>query len=207
MLEVYRNFRTMCFASVDDFYDSFFYAIEHSTHRDQVRLALQDYDSQTYLAEFPFYSNNDRKFRYLRDVALDNRHYNKLMNSLISSHGIDIEKLSEDLWMQKYHIKSLHDSGHIIGLHSHTHPTTMASLNPEEQEFEYGTNFEILTEITGAPPKVMSHPCNSYNDVTLNILRKMDIKIGFCSNMSKPNLKELECPREDHANVMDAMKS
>ena len=52
----------------------------------------------------------------------------------------------------------------------------------------------------------MSHPCGNYNEDTLNILRKMGIKIGFRSSISTAEIKsDLEIPREDHANILKAM--
>jgi hypothetical protein len=49
----------------------------------------------------------------------------------------------------------------------------------------------------------MSHPCNSYNDATLVILRELGIVLGFCSNMLRPIAPSpLEYPREDHANLL-----
>ena len=52
----------------------------------------------------------------------------------------------------------------------------------------------------------MSHPCNSYNEITLKILSNIGIKIGFRSNMGSKDLikeyKNLQLPREDAANIL-----
>ena len=101
--------------------------------------------------------------------------------------------------MEKDHICKLKDEGHIIGIHSHSHPTTLADLSFEEQQTEYQKNFEILTDILKEKPFTMAHPCNSYSDDTLKILENMGIKIGFCSNMTKTDYTVLEFPREDSA--------
>jgi hypothetical protein len=53
----------------------------------------------------------------------------------------------------------------------------------------------------------MSHPCNSYNADTIAVLRDLGIEQGFCSNMSHgPARSAFEIPREDHANILAAMK-
>jgi hypothetical protein len=52
----------------------------------------------------------------------------------------------------------------------------------------------------------MSHPCNSYNQATLEILRELGITLGFRANMASGFSSELELPREDHANLVRAMK-
>ena len=62
------------------------------------------------------------------------------------------------------------------------------------------------SELIKKPIRAMSHPCGDYNADTLSILSKMNIKIGFRSNMSVKNiLSSLEIPREDHANVLREM--
>ena len=48
--------------------------------------------------------------------------------------------------------------GHVIGSHSHTHPTYMARLSREELEFEWSTSRDILEELLGAPPSTASIP-------------------------------------------------
>ena len=51
----------------------------------------------------------------------------------------------------------------------------------------------------------MSHPCGRYNTQTLQVLRKLGVKTGFRSSMSKiRNQSTLEIPRNDHMNVLRA---
>jgi hypothetical protein len=62
--------------------------------------------------------------------------------------------------------------------------------------------------LTGATPLAMSHPCNSYDERTLRILRKLGIQLGFRSNMAETEATDdLTFPREDHANVLAEMKA
>ena len=48
----------------------------------------------------------------------------------------------------------------------------------------------------------MSHPCNSYNNYTLEILKKLDIKLGFRANLVKGYNSEYEIPRIDHSEIL-----
>ena len=56
----------------------------------------------------------------------------------------------------------------------------------------------------------MSHPCGSYNNNTLQILRDINIEIGFKNNMAvesekgmkKINNSSLEIARQDHAEII-----
>ena len=75
-------------------------------------------------------------------------------------------------------------------------------LNEDEQRYEYKSNHAHLTSLLGEPPAVVSHPCNSYNQTTLRILRSLGVKVGFRANMAIGFSSELELPREDHANLV-----
>lgn len=207
-LEVYRQFRTTQFDSVDAFYEAFFQAIEDSSQARPVREALRTFQPATYLSFAPFYSDGDRRFRFVRDQVLGPSRYAAIMDRMIASAGLTHECLAQGLWIGAQQLRRLHEEGHVIGLHSHTHPTRLNGLSPENQRDEYERNHACLTQLFGRPPLAMSHPCNSYNAATLGILKDLGIRIGFRANMVP--LKEyvdraLEQPREDHANLMKQM--
>src|SRR5205085_398427 len=103
-------------------------------------------------------------------------------------------------------VRSLHQSGHVIGLHSHTHPTRLNRLSDEEQRYEYRANHRYLTALLGEEPASVSHPCNSYDERTIQILRSLGIKLGFRANMTAGFDSELELPREDHANLLRQLR-
>lgn len=205
MLEVCRKFRNEYFKNTDNFYKSFFSIIDDSVYRNEVKVALKDYSHDKW-KDFPFYSKNDTKFRFVRDVVLGAERYNLIMDKMIKAHKINLIKFSSDLWVNVEQVKKLKTEGHIIGLHSHTHPTTMAKLPTKEQRKEYQLNFDFLRNSLGTKPTTMSHPCNSYNNETLSILNNLGIKIGFRANMENRNYSKLEFPREDHANVIRTIK-
>lgn len=204
-LEIYRHFRTTAFANVDDFYAAFFRAVGASAHAVDVVRQLDGFDAGTYLAGFPFYTRADRTFRYVRDEVLGPAKYFAVMDRMMADARVDIGQVAAGLWMTEDHVRELHGEGHVIGLHSDTHPTRLGEISPAGQEREYQTNFDELTRICGEPPVAMSHPCNSYNPHTLRILRKLGIKLGFRANMAEGRFGELEWPREDHANLMQRM--
>jgi len=204
-LEVYRHFRMTCFDSVNAFYDAFFEAIDASPHHELVQTLLEEFNPRTYLAGFPFYTNADRKFRFVRDEALGPSQYGEVMDQMIASAGVDVRAVAGSLWMTDTQIRALHASGHVVGLHSHTHPTRLAHLDEDGQRDEYFENYAYLHGLLGERPTAMSHTCNSYNATTLAILRELRITLGFRANMAQSRFSELELPREDHANLIRAM--
>jgi peptidoglycan/xylan/chitin deacetylase (PgdA/CDA1 family) len=129
------------------------------------------------------------------------------MDGLIASKGIELGQLADGLWMNGAHVRKLNQAGHVIGLHTHTHPTRIAYLTPQDQLHEYQENHARLAALLGEPPVAMSHPCNSYSAETLAILRKLGVKVGFRSNLNGGGShSELEYPREDHANILREMQ-
>lgn len=205
-LEIYRRFRSGCFDEIDDFYEAFFRTLATSDHARLVEEALRSFHPSTYLADFPFYGEADRRFRYVRDEVLGLQRYNRVMDTLIGSMGIKLDELATDLWMTPGHIRELHADGHVIGLHTHTHPTRLADLDAQQQLREYRDNYMYLMTLLGEPATTMAHPCNSYNQNTLAILRRLGIKVGFRANRVLTQHCELEYPREDHANIVREMR-
>ena len=210
-LELYRMFRTLCFDDLDDFYAVFFQRVFASALASAARAVLEEDRIAQYRASFPFCSVDDVKFRFIRDRALGPEAYERLMDGLIVEYSLDVAEIAQRLWLSNAHLRQLADHGHLIGLHSYSHPTVLAALPPEEQAEEYRKNFAHITAASGQEPVAMAHPCNSYTEQTLDILRRLGIRCGFRSNMvpagehGRLNPTPWEMARQDHANIMRAL--
>lgn len=205
-LEIYRHFRFSVFPDIEDFYAAFFEMVSKKDVAAMGTMSL--YNPDEYLKEYPFYTPNDKRFRYMRDVVLGETKYNAMMDGMIEQYQYDVDKNSQILWLNVDDIKKLHHQGHIIGLHSYSHPTVMIKKDYEGQKIEYGTNKHQLEKVIGEDVIAVSYPCNSYNTDTLKCMKDFEIKIGFRANMADVCLEELclEYPREDHANIIKAME-
>lgn len=207
LIEIYHHFRFYAFSNVEEFYNSFF-----SYVRDHQKWTVQDwvgfiskFENSRYLSWASYYTYNDRLFKYLRDVVLGEQ-YDAVMAALMSLHGYVPAEHRKNLWINAQEIRELSNKSHIIGLHTHTHPNCIGGLPYDEQMREYSVNKNILESIIGKTIVSMSHPCNSYNQDTLNILRKLGVRYGFCANMSSLGQSMLEIPSEDHSNLMRKMR-
>jgi peptidoglycan/xylan/chitin deacetylase (PgdA/CDA1 family) len=163
--------------------------------------------AQSLREQFPFYSENDIKYRFIRNKLLLRSDFEKVMDSMIESKGLSVSKIAEDLWLTNDHLQSLYKNGHCIGLHSYDHPFEMAELPAEKQEEQYVRNYQHINYVTRGVVECMSHPLNSYNQDTIEILSKMGIICGFRSNMAPPigkaiNAHRLELAREDGVNFL-----
>ncbi len=206
-LEIFRYFRTTGFDNLEDFYELFFEQVK-ANYETVYLNAQEQYKGLDYCSDFPFYTESDKWFRYLRDHALGVQNYNHLMFKFMETKQFDSVKAAENLWMREIHLKALHDEGHMVGLHSFSHPTLMSKLSRKEQESEYSQNLQHLESVLGKGTVIsMSHPCGEYNDDTLSILKDMGIRIGFRASLSVKKIKSiLEVPRDDHANIFREMK-
>jgi len=199
--ELDRQLRNRLFPTVEDFNAAFLESVTNGPYAVEAASALRGFDPQAYLAGYPFYSEGDRRFRFLRDEVLGPTRYREAMDALTQSRGVDPRRLAENVWLDEACLRHLHGRGHVLGLHSHTHPLRMAALPAAEQETEYRINRQRLTEIVGEPPTTMSHPSNSYSAETLRILTSLGVRLGFRTDLV-PAASPLEHPRVDHATLV-----
>ena len=159
-----------------------------------------------YLNAFPFYTENDKWFRYLRDQVLGVKKYEEFMLLLIALKGFSPNDVIDDLWMSEDDLKDVAKRGHLVGLHSYSHPTQMSKLSYKDQYHQYKKNLDHLSVVVGEVV-CMAHPCGDYNKDTLTILDEMGIRIGFRSSLIETSIKgRFEIPRADHANIYKAMQ-
>jgi peptidoglycan/xylan/chitin deacetylase (PgdA/CDA1 family) len=218
-VEIYRAFRTGWFDDVNEFYEAFFACVRRSAFVSLVFEALRAFSPSRHLSEFSFYTDADRTFRYVRDDVLGAERYRRVMLNLMSDCGVDEEALAAGLWMDDARLRELHAGGHVVGLHSHTHPMRLAELDGREQAREYRANREYLSTLLGEAPVAMSHPCNSYSAQTLRMLRELGVRLGFRANMAGAGAEcgngpshqrrcpHLEHPRQDHTLIVKEMMS
>jgi len=213
-LEVFRFFRTKYFSSINEFYDTFYKVLDEDLKYffDKNRNKIKETK-----IKLPFYTIEDIKFRFIRDIFLNKSKYEKIMFQMIKEKRLNHKDFYEKIFFQKGDLQILNDLGHLIGLHAHNHPTLIEKLSYDEQKKEYEQNLSLISTILNKPKneiKYMSHPCGSYNAYTLQILKELGIELGFKQimtiekekNMKKVNNSLLEIAREDHANIYKMMK-
>ena len=205
-LEIYRYFRNNYYSKINDFYNDFYKFLEIDINK--WILNNQNIINE-YKAKFPFYSKEDIKFKLIRNFFIDENLYKSIMEEMFHSKNFKPDHHISNLFVSKSDVIKIKKLGHEIGLHSHSHSTTFNKFNYDEQKIEYIKNLNILKKIFNSDCEIqsMSHPCGSYNHSTLEILKKMDIKIGFKNSTKSDNNKptnhtNLEIAREDSGNIL-----
>ena len=212
-LEVFRYFRMNFFDNVDEFYNNFYKVLDKDlrnffdTNNEKIKSTK---------VKFPHYSIEDVKFRLVRDVFLTKSHYEETMFLMMKEKQFHFKKFYPRLFFNSNDLKKLNSLGHLVGLHSHNHPTLLEKLTYDEQKNEYEQCLSSISRILDKPKneiKYMSHPCGSYNNDTLKILEELGIGLGFKQimtieqekGMKKINNSFLEIARQDHSKIFNIM--
>ncbi len=209
-LEVFRYFRMNYFDDVNSFYKAFYKAIGKNLNTFFIQ---NEYKIKSLLKKFPIYTIEDIKFRLIRDIYLDKESYEKTMFFMMKEKQFNYKNIYSKLFFNVNDIKKIDKLGHLVGLHSHNHPTLLEKLDYEKQKYEYEKCISVLSKFLNKPNneiKYMSHPCGSYNEDTLKILNELGIELGFKQimtiepekGMKKINNTNLEIARQDHAQIM-----
>ena len=196
--EVYRYFKNLYYDHVHDFYPDFYDAVEQVMQRTDIEALIKSEAASSWLSQYSFYTLEDRQFRFIRDKILSKQEYDGAMTAVIAQKGASVERLARGIWMNDDDVRNLIRDGHVIGLHSHTHPTNMDRLERATQQDEYDRNLAHLTDLLGHKPDTMAHPSGSYTQETLEILRERGIRIGFRSDEDVGGGTLLELPRLDY---------
>ena len=212
-LEVFRYFRMNFFDNVDEFYNNFYKVLDKDlrnffdTNNEKIKSTK---------VKFPHYSIEDIKFRLVRDLFLTKSHYEETMFLMMKEKQFHFKKFYTRLFFNSNDLKKLNSLGHLVGLHSHNHPTLLEKLNYDEQKIEYLNCISTISKILNKSVndiKWMSHPCGSYNNNTFEILKELGIELGFKQimtietekGMKKINNSFLEIARQDHAEIYRIM--
>ena len=212
-LESFRYFRMNYFNSVDDFYVNFYKTLDKDltkffTDNDEIIKNKKKI--------FLHYSIEDIKFRLVRDFFLTQNDYENIMFSMMSEKNFEPKKFYPILFFNKKDLIKLDNLGHLIGLHTHSHPTKLEKFDYDTQKNEYKKCISIIANVLSKPQeylKWMSHPCGSYNNDTLKILEELGVELGFKQMMTHEpqrgmrsiNNSFLEIARQDHADIMKMM--
>lgn len=148
-LEVYRMFRNS-YETIEYFYQDFFNEVLIYGQRKNVDYTeiLESEEARGYHSQYAYYNQNDRIFRYLRDVVFYDK-YDVLMEQMMKKKGFNPLKECKNIWISQNDLKKMRIRGNVIGLHSHTHPTTIAQMSYDEKYWEYEKNKKILEDLLG----------------------------------------------------------
>lgn len=91
-------------------------------------------------------------------------------------------RLGEPGFLAADQVAELAGRGHLIGSHSHSHPTYMARLAPDELADEWLRSRELLADCLGAAPVCASVPGGFYSDQVAHSAAEAGYRLLFTSD-------------------------
>lgn len=151
----------------------------------------KDYDLPEDKDLFQKYANKSRWdpievtfIKKLLQYGLPDEIRNSICSDLFNNIVSDDEKaFSSELYMKLNQLKEMYEAGMDIGGHGYEHKW-LGKLSENEQLEEIKQTYNFLQTIMEEKPKewAFSYPRNSYNDVTISILKKFNCSLALTAN-------------------------
>lgn len=181
ILEKQRLCQYNLFDDYRDFLEAFYESLRAVLASDKHALAAPTQKNiqarANYLAQHPFYSNEERFYRYLRDEILNQDEFNRVIHALFAQHYDESEAVNQ-YCLGNRELAELISAGMHIGGHSHSHPH-LDKLDNEAGFEEISTGLKLLEEQTRQKIQSFSYPFGSYNNENVRQLQKCGIRYAY----------------------------
>jgi len=204
--EVYRAFRNR-YEAIDDFYSEFFYIlIEYGKEKGvDYKSIMETEEARQYFLQYDYYTKNDRLFRYLRNEILKEK-YDFLMEQLMKKNHFNPVKECKDIWITQEQLSEMDSNGNVIGLHSHTHFTSLKGMNYNQKKWEYSVNKAFLEKIVQTRIRTASYPCDTFDLDSDKILTSLGVDIAFIAHYEEQESLLLHrIPRIDASAILKTL--
>ena len=104
-----------------------------------------------------------------------------ITSQMLQTRKIHEEDFCREAYLSPDQIKELHEAGHLIGLHGHTH-TPFSSLDFTALCQEIESNYDCLARITGEKPSWVSYPYGSDWAIPKDadsLCKQFNLKVGI----------------------------
>jgi peptidoglycan/xylan/chitin deacetylase (PgdA/CDA1 family) len=203
--EIHRYFRNNYFESINGFYEHYFQSIE-SLEKELYDNVCLTVNFEQYIGHATFYTTEDRKFRYFRDVVFKEKH-SSILEGMMQQKGLDKYAVAEKLWISQGQISDM-SRNHLIGIHTHEHSTTIDQWDKHQQQRSYHRNKKILEKIISDEITICAYPCGKSNDETAPAISELGIKHGMiASTTERLGDNHYLIPRVDSTDFYKLIKS
>lgn len=165
--------------------------------------SVERFKGQLYLTQES--SSCTKKIKEIINYYIKPSKKSEILEKLFNAFVHNEVEIAKGYYLNRNQIDTMAKDGMVIASHSHSH-TLLSNLSKYEQEFEVGNSLEVLREMS--PSVTLNTFCfpyggsKSYNEDTLEILNKNNIKYAFSvesRDIEKRDLKNspFELPRYD----------
>ncbi len=206
-LEVHHDFRFFCYKNVKDFYNDFFKSLSDNKEifTSEVEEKIKNFQYEDYKPYCIWHTYEDKLFRFTRSKLLDGDDYRLIMTQMMQKKGYNSKSRKEFLWMKEKEIIALEKQGHLIGLHSHTHPTSFDNMSFKRKFDEFKTNYDVLEGVLTRKPIAVAYPCGNFDKEIEDIMFTIGISVGFKASPEKGK-GMLDLARLNHTEIVKKME-
>lgn len=127
-----------------------------------------DVDAVRSVAHYRYDTPAAARVKYLLNVVLPPVQSEEVVDTLLASSGCAESELVSDLYMDGAQIQELAQRN-AVGSHTHIH-RPLAQLSAQTIALELGRSAEILAQLTGARPRLISYPYGSPETVDPQVI-------------------------------------
>jgi len=115
---------------------------------------------------YRFDNPQDAHMKYLINFILPPGIIDHILTTILERTGTNEKELSKKLYMNEEQILELHNSGHLIGAHSHRHIPLRRLDNSLDKDIK--TNIEVISNVIGYKPTWISYPHGTTQTLPIN---------------------------------------
>ena len=134
------------------------------------------------LRTYPYDTPENAKLKYLINFQLPHDTVDSITSIMVEDRGILEHEFCEKFYMPPSQVRILHEAGHMIGCHGHSHaPFSVLKKNALEMELKTSTDY--FEGLLGRKPSWVSYPFRTRWSIPADIeevCRKFDLTIGCC---------------------------
>jgi peptidoglycan/xylan/chitin deacetylase (PgdA/CDA1 family) len=90
-------------------------------------------------------------------------------------------------------LRELHERGHVVGSHSHSHPVRMSACSVEQLRHEWAESVRLLSGILGAPVRTASVPGGYFSRVVAEAAADAGLRVLFTSEPTSRPMRVGAC--------------
>lgn len=155
-----------------------------TTHfKSDLKLILNHFKSSEDVTNLPSDGGNASLILTFDDGGLSALHIAEILENekLVGHFFVTTSMIGSNTFLNAEQIKSIRKRGHIIGAHSHNHPSIFRDLTYDEKIYEWKQSKEVLEKILNEKVYTASIPGGDMDDDTIRSAGEVGIKVLFTS--------------------------
>jgi peptidoglycan/xylan/chitin deacetylase (PgdA/CDA1 family) len=164
----------------DEFHVAFIAALPENR-----RKALDDIEVARANAMYVYDEPPIARLKYLINFHLPQNVVDQVATKMMADHGENEANFCARTYMAPVDIKKLHDTGHLIAAHGHSH-TPFSVMTPADLDEEITRNLHCLGDVIGVRPRWLSYPNgreSAIPDDCENLCERFGFRIGVTLNV------------------------